>query len=131
MGSWPRNRFTAGQPVDTDIEKTADEGAKQRNDQIDRKHDLMLNHAWDMDASVMLFSVVTGSLLIQKPCGAEDPPFTFTNDHFYNSLEIRLSGAGGIPSTPSIPEWPVSQRRTDQHGKSSWEAAGSEISSRP
>jgi hypothetical protein len=54
----------------------------------------MLNHAWDMDASVMLFSVVTGCLLIQKPGGAEDPPFTFTNDHFYNSLEIRLYGAG-------------------------------------
>ena len=46
-----------------------------------------------MDASVLLFSVVPGCLLIQKPCGAEDPPFTFTYDHFYNSIEIRLYGA--------------------------------------
>lgn len=94
MGSGPRDRFTAGQPVDTDIEKAADEGAKQRNDQINRKHDLVLNHAWKMDASVMLFRFVTGCLLIQTPCGVEDPPFTFTNDHFYNSIETRLYAAG-------------------------------------
>lgn len=42
----------------------------------------------------MLLSFVTGCLLIQKPCGAKDPPFTFTNDHFYNSLEICLYAAG-------------------------------------
>ena len=94
MGSGPRNRFVTGQPVDTDVEKATDEGAKQRDDQIDRKHDLVLNYALDIDASVMLFNFVTVCLLIQKPCGVEDPPFTFTNDHFYNSLEIRLYGAG-------------------------------------
>ena len=113
MGSWPCNRFSAGQPVDTDVEKAADESAKQRNDQIDRKHNLVLNHMRERNLSATLLSFGAVCLLLQKPRKDEDPPFTFTSDHFYNSRAICSFVAGRIQLTLSIPEWPVCQRRTD------------------